>query len=350
MELKYFIIRRALVIIPTLMGLTILTFLLLWAYGPNLVAAGFESEKYHNVAAALAAQGFNFSDPIGTYFSYLAHLFTGNWGTINQPISAKTLTAVEIFFPNTIQLAIAATIVSVIIAIPLGTYIGARPNSPADQAGRIFSLSGYALPAFWLAYVLIILFGKKVGVVPYLNIFPYDGNGSLNVSSPIFNNFHVSTPTHILLIDALIAGDIPLFESAFMHLILPVATLTYGILAGILRFIRAGMVDASNQEFVKTARAKGVPEKTVIKKHIRKNALLPTVTVLGLLVSSLLGGVVTVEYVFDYLGIGYLAVYTAEATQVWGILVLTFIFGIILMITNLIVDVIYAFLDPRIRY
>ena len=131
---------------------------------------------------------------------------------------------------------------------------------------------------------------------------------------------------------------------------LPVVTITYGILAGILRFIRAGMVDAAGQEFIKTARAKGVPERLVIKKHIRKNALLPTVTVLGLLISGLLGGVVTVEIVFNYLGIGYLAVNFALQTQVWGILALTFVFGLILMITNLVVDVVYAFLDPRIRY
>ncbi len=384
MELKYFILRRSLVIIPTLMGLTVITFILLWGLGPELIYRGINSSPKVNIplsqqALILSQNGFSaavvngklvFTNPIGMYFNFVSDLFRGNWGyIIGQPLTAPTLQAIEFYFPNTIQLAVGATVMALLIAMPLGTYIGARPNSASDQVGRIFSLSGYALPAFWLGLVLIVLFGNNgtagfgngtsgntpVGIIPYLNIFPYFGNGTEFLSTTAPKGFFSSTfgqtlPTHIFLIDSLIAGKLNYFVIALAHMVLPVATVTYGVLAGILRFIRAGMVDASGQEFVKTARAKGVPEGQVIKKHIRKNALLPTVTVLGLLISGLLGGVVTVEIVFNYKGIGWLAVQAALNYQAWGILAITFLFGIILMVTNLIVDVVYAFMDPRIRY
>ncbi|MGC8609272.1 MAG: ABC transporter permease, partial [Thermoplasmata archaeon] len=160
----------------------------------------------------------------------------------------------------------------------------------------------------------------------------------------------LSEPTHMILFDAMIHGDWAIAESAFLHLILPVVTLTYGVLAGIIRFLRAGMMDNRNQEYVKTARAKGVPEKTIIKKHIRKNAIIPTVTVLGLLFASLLGGVVLIEDVFDYPGMGLLGVNAVTSYSIYGVMGVTLVFGLVLVTANLIVDIVYAFLDPRIRY
>lgn len=135
-----------------------------------------------------------------------------------------------------------------------------------------------------------------------------------------------------------------------MHVVLPVITLTLSLLAGILRFLRSSMVDASNSEYIKTARAKGVPEKTVIKLHMRRNALIPTVTVLGLLFAFLLGGVVLVEDIFGYPGIGLLALSAILSGSIYGVLGTTFLFGIILVVANLFVDVVYSILDPRIRY
>ena len=159
----------------------------------------------------------------------------------------------------------------------------------------------------------------------------------------------------MLLVDSILNGDFPLAFVALEHLILPVLTLSMSILAGLLRFIRAGMVDTANQEYIKTARAKGVPEKMVLKKHIRKNALLPSVTVIGLLVAGLLGGVVVVEDIFKLSGLGRLALAAITGTvgnniQFYGVAGTILFFGLILMLTNLIVDVVYAFLDPRIRY
>lgn len=360
MELRYFIIRRLLLLIPTLLGLVLLVFFLMRAFPDSYLLARFINTKSSipisiQEANARAALGLNY--PVFVqYFFYLETLFTGNWGTMSTPIyTGAVLKGIELYFPSTLQLAIFATILSIIISIPLGTYIGARPNTAADQIGRVFSLGFYAMPIFMLALLLQIVFGKGIIAGNPLGVFPVAGKFASTAIPPVpppwFNpSTGLTGPTHLPLIDALIHGDWSLAYSSFLYLILPVVTLTLSLLAGILRFIRAGMVDAANQEYVKTARSKGVPEKLVIKRHIRKNALIPTVTVLGLLFSSLLGGVVVIEEVFNYLGMGMLTLNAVESISIYGVLGTTFVFGITLMAANLIVDITYAFIDPRIRY
>ena len=360
MELKYYIIRRLLLLIPTLLGLVLLVFLLMRMFPDTYLIARYINPKSgipYSVQAeqARAALGLNYPIFI-QYFFYLKSLFTGNWGYMSTPIySGPVLQGIELYFPSTLQLSILATILSVAIAIPLGTYIGARPNSLADQIGRIFSLGFYAMPIFWLALLLQILLGENVIPGNPLGLFPIAGKFSLAsipaVPPPWFNaSTGLTGPTHLPLLDAIIHGDWQLAISSLRYLFLPVVTLTLALLAGILRFIRAGMVDASNQEYVKTARSKGVPEHLVIKRHIRKNALIPTVTILGLLFASLLGGVVVIEEVFNYFGIGVLALNAVYNLAIYGVLGTTFIFGVTLMAANLIVDIAYAFIDPRIRY
>ena len=360
MELRYFIIRRLLLLIPTLLGLVLLVFFLLRMFPDTYLVARFVNPKspvpisvqYANAKAAL---GLNYPIFI-QYFFYLKALFTGQWGTMSTSIyTGSVLKGIELYFPATIQLALFATILSVVIAIPVGTYIGARPNSVADQTGRVFSLAFYAMPVFLLGLLLQLLFGKNVIAGNPLGVLPIAGKFSFNavgaIPPPWFDpSTGLTGPTHLPLFDALIHGDWKLAYSSFIYLILPVVTLTLSLLAAILRFIRAGMVDASNQEYVKTARSKGVPENLVIKRHVRKNALIPTVTVLGLLFAGLLGGVVVVETVFNYYGMGILALNAVINVAIYGVLGTTFVFGVTLMAANLIVDIAYAFIDPRIRY
>lgn len=356
MELRYFILRRVLLLIPTMLGLTVLMFILIEAVPQILLTTPYITPhsplpvlvQEHN---ALKLLGLNYPPPVA-YLFYLDRLLHGNLGLMSLQGYPNSVSAAIIeALPNTIQLAVFASILSIIIAIPLGTYIGARPNSVADQAGRVFSLTGYAMPIFWLGLLLQIGLSKNVIPGNPFGLFPISGsfNPVLAPPSSWFVNGY-TLPTHLVVIDSLIHGDFPLFVDALAHLVLPVLTLTYAILAGILRFMRAGMVDASSQEYVKTARSKGVPERLVIKKHIRKNAMIPTITVMGLLVAGLLGGVVLVEYVFTYPGMGYLTTLGVLSYQVWEVMGTTLVFGIILILANLIVDVTYALTDPRIRY
>ncbi len=360
MELRYFIIRRLLLLIPTLLGLVLLVFFLMRAFPDSYLVSRFINTKSSvpvsvQIANAKAALGLNY--PVFVqYFFYLETLFTGNWGTMSTPIyTGSVLKGIELYFPSTIQIAIFATVLSVIIAIPLGTYIGSKPNSAADQVGRVFSLGFYAMPVFMLALLLQIIFGS--GILPGnpLGVFPVAGKFSPTAIPAVppswFNpSTGLTSPTHLPLIDALIHGDWELAYSSLIYLALPVITVTLSLLAGILRFIRAGMVDASNQEYVKTARSKGVPEGMIIKRHVRKNALIPTVTILGLLFASLLGGVIVVEEVFNYIGMGVLTINAVQSISIYGVLGTTFVFGVTLMAANLIVDIAYAFIDPRIRY
>jgi len=366
MELRYFIIRRLLLLIPTLIGLTVIVFVLMWSLPHAFLASAFVNPKAPNRAQQLqdayAQLGLNQGIVLG-YLHYLVNTFTGHWGymTLSNPIhyDGPVLSGISLFFPNTIQLVIFAAILSILISIPLGTYIGSRPNSAADHIGRIFSLSFYAIPVFVLGVILQVLFGKGVIGGNPLGLFPISGTFSttavnlLNPPSWLVSGaggIVLSEPTHLIIFDSLIHGDFPLAANALMHVVLPVITLTLSLLAGILRFLRSSMVDASNSEYIKTARAKGVPEKTVIKLHMRRNALIPTVTVLGLLFAFLLGGVVLVEDIFGYPGIGLLALSAILSGSIYGVLGTTFLFGIILVVANLFVDVVYSILDPRIRY
>lgn len=365
MKLRYFIIRRLLVLLPTLIGLTLLTFTLLYILEirePGLLLAQYINPHARNQTAALAAAraqlGFGLSYP-EQYLLFLKRVFTGTWGYFPTQFPVYSglpvLTGIADSLPNTIQLAVLATFTAILISVPLGTYIGARPNSLADNSGRVFSLVGYAMPVFFLAIVLQMLFssggiiwtasGGSLGL-PTGGYFP----SGRTLPAWIGTNTGISSPTHIVMLDSLLHGNFSFFYKSFLFVILPVATITYAVLASLLRFMRSGMVDSLNQEYVKTARAKGLPENIVIKHHVRRNAMIPAVTVMGLLFAGLLGGVVVVELVFDYPGIGLLTLHSVFSFAIYGVLGTTLFFGVILIIANLVVDVIYALMDPRIRY
>ena len=363
MDLKYYIIRRLLILIPTVLGLLLFTFILLRAVPVSDLIANYvyqnasPAQKAIEKKQAIALLGIGLPLP-EQFYIYVVDIIHGNLGNMYSSFySGPVMVGIETYLPFTLELTIITVVVSVLIAIPLGTFIGSRPNTVADSSGRVFSLIFYAMPIFWLALVLQLFFGKNIGPLGAYGL-PVIGQGYPSTQQVGFIVNGVSQPTHMLLLDSILHGDFPLAFSALEHLVLPVLTLSLSILAGLLRFIRAGMVDTSNQEYIKTARAKGVPEKMVLKKHIRKNALLPSVTVIGLLVAGLLGGVVVVEDIFKVEGLGRLSLAAVTGTsgngsaniQFYGVAGTILFFGLILMLTNLIVDVVYAFLDPRIRY
>lgn len=354
MELKYFVLRRALLLIPTLFGLTIFVFILLHAFPDQLLEAAYfnphsplpKDIQMQNAARLL---GLNYPLPV-QYFFYISNLFRGNWGFMNTQFwQGPVLQAIGIFFPNTAQLVIFSIVLSIVIAIPIGTYIGSKPNSVADQAGRVISLALYAMPVFVLGLIL------QAGLINWLSpngqfnplVVPYPLPGWLQNSQL---GYFETSPTRMVFFDTLFHGSWALAWSSFEHLIEPTLTLTAVLLAGVLRFIRAGMVDNMYNEYVKTARSKGVPEHSVITHHVRKNALIPAVTVFGLLIAGLLGGVVITETMFQYPGVGLLTVNAALNYQIYGVMGTTFFFALILVVANLLVDIVYAFMDPRIRY
>ncbi|MDP8012454.1 MAG: ABC transporter permease [Thermoplasmata archaeon] len=304
------------------------------------------------VQRAMLIKEFHLNDPIWVqYYYYMVGLLQGNWGYTHTAIySGPVTTAISLFLPNTIQLSIIAFIIAVVIAIPAGQESAVRKNSAVDQISRFVAFVGISLPVFWLAQILSEVFATQT-VSPALNILPLSGtvDATLMAGVPWINSIGVSNPTHIMMIDALIHGNLPIFFSSIRHVILPAATLAFTSIAGIMRYMRASMVESLSQDYVKTARSKGLPEKVVIKVHARKNALIPVVTILGLLFAGLLGGVVVIEDLFSYPGMGLWTVDAVLGYDSGGIMGTTIVFGLILVTANFIVDLLYAWIDPRIR-
>ena len=292
------------------------------------------------------------NDPlIVQYFYWLAAFLQGNWGQTSTSVYSGTVTgAIVLFYPNTIVLAIFSAILITIIGIPLGVASAVRKDSIFDQLTRVISFAGFSIPVYWLGLLLIIVFASS-NVSPYLNWFPIGGtvDPRLVASSTWFQG-GVSSPTHLLILDALINGRPDIFVNALLHLVLPVLTLTFGVIASVLRVTRSSMQDSLNQDYIRTARAKGLSEKTVINVHARRNALIPVVTLMGFLVANLLGGVVLTETVFNYIGLGYWGTQALLNGDVGGIMGVTFIFGLTFIVANLGADIVYGYIDPRIRY
>ncbi len=237
--------------------------------------------------------------------------------------------------PATIELSIAALIFTLVIAIPVAIVSATRKNSILDHAARIFAITGFSAPSFWIAIVLLSIFLRDLGLV---------GIGRL---SPQFNPPHFVTG--LMTIDTLIAGNIPEFFDALVHLILPGITLALGGAAIIMRLLRSSMLEAMSSDYIRTARMKGLKERVVIYRHAFRNALIPTTTYIGLLIGGFLSGAVLTETIFNWNGIGQYtvgAIYASDYPALQGVVLIE---AFVYATANLIVDLAYAMIDPRVR-
>jgi peptide/nickel transport system permease protein len=356
-RLSLYIARRLVLLIPTIIGVTIITFALSHAAGP-LYSAAMYCNPHLPISCPEQVEPiikhYHLDDPIPVqYVYYMGALLQGDWGfTSTELFQGPVVDAVILFFPPTIELAVGATILATLLGIPTGTISAVKKDKVPDHVTRIVALAGYSVPYFVLAIFLQVLAVVFVPNWPIAGI--YDPTKLDPSSSPwaftiLEGGPHLyPEPTHILVIDAALHGDWPIFWDAVVHLILPIFTLAFGVLGVILRMVRSGMVDAMNQDYVRTAWAKGLPKRVVIARHVRRNALLPAVTVIGLLFAGLLGGVVLVEDIFAWSGLGRWATAAILKSDSGGVMGSTLIFALALVFTNLVVDIIYARLDPRI--
>ncbi|MEM4058799.1 MAG: ABC transporter permease [Thermoplasmata archaeon] len=349
MKLSYYIIRRLLLLIPTLIGATLIVFLLTRAGGINNLVSPYislHSGVPQSIQIQKIKQMLGLNQPLYLqYFYFLNNLIHGNLGYTRTTVySGPVTTAMAIFFPNTIQLAVVSFILAMVIGIPLGTIAAVRKDSSVDQITRVIAFVGISLPVFLVAEVLMVYLASSEGIP----LFPMSGTVNGNFYASWFQG-GISYPTHILIIDSLLHGNISVFLSAVDHVILPAITLAFLSLAGIMRYMRNSAVEAMNMDYVKFARAKGLNESLVIRKYVRKNALIPVITVSGLLLAGLLGGTVVVEEIFNYPGIGWWTYQAIQVSDAGGIMGATLLFALTIIIANLVVDIIYAYLDPRIR-
>ncbi|MFX1235476.1 MAG: ABC transporter permease [Promethearchaeota archaeon] len=339
MSLIKYIIRRLLAMIPVLFGVLTLTFVLsrfmpgdpVLAYLPE---GRVDPDQYRAVMRLLGLD-----QPIYIqYFRYLGDLFTGNWGiSISIVRGMPVWDLIMVSLPRTVDIAILSIIIAAFVGIKTGVISAKHRNKARDTIFRGMSLVGVAVPVFFLGMILQYTLG-------YLwPIFPTTGFKTYSYPDP-------AVVTGFRWIDALISQEIYMISDYLYHLILPVFCLSFISLAGIVRQTRSSMLEVLEQDYVRTARAKGCKEKDVINTHARKNAMIPTVTVIGLSFAGLLSGAVLTETTFGLAGIGQLLVQSIRNSDYWVLNGLVFFFSIIFVAINLVTDLIYGMLDPRIRY
>jgi peptide/nickel transport system permease protein len=337
-----YILRRLLILPLVMIGLSVMIFGMLQLLNPIERAALYVNNIPKNPDALQAViQKYGLDKPIyDQYWSWLKDVLHGNFGwstTAQMPVSQ----AIKTYFPATLELAIWSFVPIIVVGIWLGIQAAIHHDHLIDHSARVFSIIGYSFPTFVFGLLVLMIFYARLQWFPPGRLSDW---ATAVVYSPAFHQY-----TGMNTVDALLNGRFDIFLDALRHLFLPALTLAYVDWALILRVTRSSMLDVIRQDYVRTARAKGLPERDVINKHARPNAMIPVATVGGLLLIGLLNGVVITETVFNYQGMGQFVAKAAlnfDAVSVLGIALFS---GALLVIANLGVDILYSVLDPRIR-
>lgn len=338
MNIWRYIFRRILSTIPTIFGALLIMFILTRVLpgDPVLMLLGPAHASPENIENMRRLMGLDHSIPV-QFVRYLGQLIKGDlgfsWHTGN-PVSQELIMR----FPATFELTTVSLILMAICSLPLGVIAGYYRNKAPDNFINGFTVMGISMPTFWLGLLLIYAFFYILGIAP-----PPMGRLSAEVTAP-------PTVTGLLLIDTLLNKDIIAFLSAVQQLILPGITLSFFNLAIIVRTLKADIIETLGEDFIRTARAMGISQKRILFKHSLRNALLPTVTMLGTIYGSLLGGAVLTEVVFSWPGVGMYAVESIQWLDYAGLQGFIIFYVFIFAMVNLLVDISYRLIDPRIQF
>lgn len=413
MRMSVYVIRRLILLVPVIIGVMTITFTLVsslpiqnrlvavygspsqrapWIYNPTLVPGQgpcpvTATSPCPNPYYLKFVHDLGLDQPIPVQWGiYIFNSLTFQWGTVSNHSAAANLissirglpvtTVLSWYLPYTLELAVLSLALILVIAIPLGNLAAVNRNRPIDQAARIMSFSGFAMPGFLLASLvlmaLVIGIGSGTGYVTHTPWCPAGestfteltqswplpncyASGALLSGYPtwILHNGIQSTPTGFPTIDALLHGMYWLALDTVLRMILPALVIAFGTVAVLLRFVRNSMLEVMNLDFVRTARAEGVPENLVVRRHAGRNSLNVTITVMGLLFAFFIGGFPVIEDVFHLNGVGLMLAYSVQISSgpidfglIFGT---TLLFTFIIVFANIIVDVLYAYLDPRVR-
>jgi peptide/nickel transport system permease protein len=407
MKMWIYVVRRVLLLVPVIIGVMTITFAIVSAlpteqrliswfglhphpgqsdpYATDVPCSSIGINQPGNCpnpvyARDIAILGLN--KPIPAQWGiYVGNAFIGNWGTTNPsstavnvfplPQNAPVLQVLSWFLPYTLELAFLSLALIILLAIPLGNYSAVYRNRPLDQGTRVISFSGYAMPVFLLGTLVLV-------AATYLGGgFVSQCHGYSNPYNQFYNSWPVAqclpgapsslpsfigpydhtTPTGFPTVDAMLYGGSQgwyLAGDSLFRLVLPALVIAYGYVAIILRYVRNSMLEVMNLDFVRTARSKGVPEAQVVRRHAGRNSLNVTVTVLGLTFAFFISGFPVIENVFHLKGIGLILAYSVNNAINGGydfglIFGTTLLFTIVVVVANIIVDILYAYLDPRVR-
>ncbi len=330
-----YLTRRLAQLVPILVGVSVLVFLFIHLI-PGDPAYAMLGERATPDSVERIHHQLGLDRPLALqYFDYVGKLVRGDLGTsivTNQSVAGE-LTA---RFPATVELTIGALLVALLIGLPAGMVSALKPYSAFDAGSMLLSLVGVSMPVFWLGLMLIYFVGVLLHWLP--------PGGRLDLDVPI------QQVTHLLVLDSILTRNGPGMVSALRHLALPSIALGTIPMAIVARMTRSAMLEVLNQDYIRTARSKGLRETLLLRRHVLKNAMLPVVTVVGLQVGLLLTGAILTETIFSWPGIGFY-IYSAILAKDFPVIQSGILFfAAIFIFANLVVDLSYALLDPRIRY
>jgi dipeptide transport system permease protein len=342
MELRAYIVRRLLLLIPVLFGITLFIFGITMMFTPMQRVTLYVTDPRQMRDAQQMIHQYGLDRPFYVqYGRWLNQVFHGNLGwsnVVNMPVGR----AIFYYLPATLELAIYACPLIVFIGIFLGTRAASHKDRPLDHGTRVAAILGWSLPTFWLGLILMMIFyGYFSGLLPPSRL---STPVQLYVDSAAFHRY-----THINTIDAILNLNGTVLLDAIRHLILPVITISTVNIAFIMRLMRSSMLESLGKGYILTARAKGLPERIVVTKHARRNALIPVITVSGYLFAALASGAVITETIFSFKGIGWFAWQSAFRLDISSVLGFAMFTGVVFVLINLIVDILYTRVDPRVR-
>ena len=333
---KRFVFKRLLMLFPVLFGVATVVFAILHLSpgDPAVVIAG-ERASQEFVDQVRADLGLD--DPLWQqYVRFLGEVATFDFGQsyqVNRGVPVSQILADRL--PITIELALLGQFAGLLFGLPLGILSAVKQDTWTDHLTRIGALSGISVPIYWSGPLLILLFAQFLGLLP--------------TSGRIGSEYFVEPATGLILVDTLLAGNVAAFQSAVIHLLLPVVVLGIYQMALLSRMMRSSMVEVIRQDYMRTARAKGQGSKITVMKHGLRNAFIPVITVIGIQFGSLLGGAVLTETVFEINGIGTLLVDAINRSDYPVVQGTVLVFAVLYTLVNLGVDLTYSVLDPRIE-
>jgi peptide/nickel transport system permease protein len=329
-----YIVRRLLLTVPVLLGISLFTFAFLHLSGDPCAALLGERYTPERCAEIRTRYGLD-RHPVVQYARYLQTTLSGNLGRsilTKRPVTSELRET----FPATVELALTAMVIAVVVGVPLGVLAAARHNSVLDLGAMGAALVGVSMPVFWLGLMLVYVLSFKLGLFPT--------NGRLT------SGIEIHRLTNLYIVDSLVTGNLKALADVLHHLCLPALALSTIPTAIIARITRSAMLDVLGQDYVRTARAKGLTERVVIGRHALANALLPVVTVIGLQTGFLLSGAVLTETIFAWPGMGRWTVAAIASNDIPVVQAGVLVFAAVFVLVNLAVDISYAWLDPRIRF
>ena len=342
MELRAYIVRRLLLLIPVLFGVTIFIFGITMLFSPIERVSLYVTDPRMFTDIPYLIELYGLDQPFWVqYGGWMGEILTGNLGW-SQVAGQPVWSAIWHFLPATLELAIFATPIIILLGVFFGTQAAAHKNRPLDHVTRVIAIIGWSLPTFFVGLVLLMIFYSYFrGFLP---------PSRLSITYELFvNSAEFIRYTRINTIDGILNLNGPVILDALRHLVLPVITLTIVQMAFIMRLMRSSMLESLGRGYVLTARAKGLSERVVINKHARRNALIPVITVSGYLFAGIVNGVVITETIFNYKGLGWWAWQSAVRLDIASVLGFALFNAVLFVLVNLVVDILYTRVDPRVR-